>query len=75
MTLVPVNQLEKWATPRLLRYFKAQRKRMINMSKDEYIFTSNSANSVEWRERYMTLIAHVSEVKKLLNGREHVPTA
>jgi len=63
-----LEKLEKLTTKRLLTYYKKHRKRMLRTDPYDYKEEENdrySADDREWKK-------HLLEVKKLLDGREHV---
>lgn len=61
--IVPIPDLEKWATPRLLRFYRATRN-----------FTSRQTDSspCRYQNELEDLRLYVGKVKELLDKREHV---
>lgn len=65
--IISDSQLETWATPRLLRYYKSMRKVVIGRHRD----TDYYPDTRGWTE-FPLLQAYVDKLKSMLDKREHV---
>ena len=71
------HQLVKWATPRLLRYFKSRRKSMIIYRQNFTLCGTSDCNcGYEFppsaRQTINAMEAELDYIQKILNSREHV---
>ena len=74
------TQLVKWATPRLLRYFKSRRKSATIYRKqvlgwDAQNITMKEYASKQEQQTYDAMTAELDFIQNILNTREHVKKA
>jgi len=61
----PLEQLERWATPRLLRFYRV--KSILSCK-----VAHNYAYDYDAKEEINFIVEYVNKIKEMLNKREHV---